>query len=136
MLPVCLWRYAKNEAAAVEVSEVEGDVEAMCEQRFDGGLELRHLLAAEVVRCYNTGCGKAGQPRCPLVEQQFRASIDRKYYAWCSAEESCVAMLPFLWNTVAISKYEIIGASEQPVLLNALMEMGTQIKHARSMRKE
>lgn len=57
---------------------------------------------AEYNVAYDTGCGKAGQPRCvcPLLEQQFRASIDRKYYAWCSAEESCVAMLPFLWSTV------------------------------------
>ena len=93
---------------------------------------------AEYNVAYSTGCGKAGQPRCvcPLAEQQFRVSIDRKYYAWCSAEESCVAMLPFLWNTVATSKYVIIGASEQPVLLKALTEMGTQIKHARSMREE
>ena len=57
---------------------------------------------AEYNVAYTSGCGKAGQPRCvcPVAEQQFRASIDRKYHAWCSAEESCVAMLPFLWNTV------------------------------------
>ena len=47
---------------------------------------------AEYNVAYTSGCGKAGQPRCvcPVAEQQFRASIDRKYHAWCSAEESCV----------------------------------------------
>ena len=89
---------------------------------------------AEYNVAYTSGCGKAGQPRCvcPVAEQEFRASIDRKYHAWCSAEESCVAMLPFLWNTVGTAKYEIIGAAQQPVLLETLKDIGTSIKHGRT----
>ena len=80
---------------------------------------------------YDTGCGtKPGEPRCacPVAEQQFKASIDRKYYDWCAAEPLCVAMLPFLWNTVHTSKYAIIGATDQHVLLETLTELGTKIK--------
>ena len=81
---------------------------------------------------YSTGCGtKKGQPKCacPIAEQQFKASIDQKYYDWCTAEPSCVAMLPFLWNTVRTSKYEIIGAVDQHVLLEKLTELGSKIKY-------
>jgi hypothetical protein len=42
-----------------------------------------------------------------------------------------VAMLPFLWNTVHTSKYEIIGAAQQPILLQKLTEIGTWIKRNR-----
>jgi hypothetical protein len=76
---------------------------------------------AEYNVAYTSGCGEAGQPKCvcPVAEQQFKASIDRKYFSWCAAEPSCVAMLPFLWNTVHTSKYEIIGAVDQPVLTSS-----------------
>ena len=79
---------------------------------------------------YNTGCGKTGQPNCvsPNATQQFKASIDQKYHDWCAAEELCVAMLPFLWNTVRTSKYEIIGAAQQPIVLETLKKLGTKIK--------
>jgi hypothetical protein len=38
-------------------------------------------------------------------------------------------MLPFLWNTVHTTKYEIVGASDMPILLRTLTRLGTQIKH-------
>ena len=81
---------------------------------------------------YTSGCGpeKGQKPcACPNGTQQFKAMIDQKYYDWCAAEESCVAMLPFLWNTVRTSKYEIIGAVDQHVLLEKLTELGSKIKY-------
>jgi hypothetical protein len=80
---------------------------------------------------YSTGCGMAGQPKCvvPDTTQQFKARIDQKYFDWCAAEDLCVAYLPFLWNTVHTQRYEIIGAADQPILLKALTQFGTQIKH-------
>ena len=80
---------------------------------------------------YDSGCG-VGKERpcvCPNATQDFKASIDQKYFEWCVAEELCVAMLPFLWNTVHTSKYEIIGAAQQPILLQKLTEIGTWVKH-------
>eukprot|EP01052_Picozoa_sp_SAG31_P017156 SAG31_NODE_1161_length_9593_cov_3.825629_7_plen_609_part_00 len=79
---------------------------------------------------YTAGCGKAGQPPCVVnnATQHFKIRIDLKYYEWCAAEKLCVAMLPFLWNTVHTSKYEIIGAAQQPLLLQALTRLGSSIK--------
>ena len=60
--------------------------------------------------------------------QMFKAQLSDKYFDWCKAEPSCVAMLPFLWDTVHTSKYEIMGAADMPILLERLRGIGRKIK--------
>ena len=41
---------------------------------------------------YSSGCGSGSQRPCvsPNSTQEFKATIDQKYFEWCVAEESCV----------------------------------------------
>ena len=67
-----------------------------------------------------------------LAEQALRVARDRKYYEWCSAHTSCVAMLVFLWNTVG-GREIIFGVAEQPLVRAAMVEIGTKIKQRQRM---
>ena len=61
-------------------------------------------------------------------EQQLRVTRDQHYFEWCDSHSLCVAMLVFLWNTVATSKEDIFGVSAQPIVRSALTRIGAEIK--------
>lgn len=64
----------------------------------------------------------------PDAEQAYRAARFLKYMAWCEQEPSCVAALPFLWNTVHSRGEWLIGAGNQPTLLQTIKPIGERIK--------
>ena len=78
---------------------------------------------------------KHGEKSMPTAAQQaVRAARDRRYYQWCADEELCVAMWVFLWRSVHTSTGWLTGVEDQrEVLLPALVEMGTAIKHRHTL---
>jgi hypothetical protein len=74
---------------------------------------------------------KRGEKALPSAAQQaVRAARDRSYYQWCLEEELCVAMWVFLWRSVHTASGWLTGVEDQrEVLLPALADMGTAIKH-------
>jgi hypothetical protein len=49
-------------------------------------------------------------PQLPSAgDQRLRAARDRRYFQWCAAEESCVAMLVFLWASLSAPSAWLIG---------------------------
>jgi hypothetical protein len=72
----------------------------------------------------------------PVVDQQRRAARDQKFYNFCVNSTACVAYLPFLWTTIPTSGALLKGVASQPVLLHALSQIGSEIKHAAAVAHE
>jgi hypothetical protein len=64
-------------------------------------------------------------------EQAFKATINRRFHEWCEAEELCVAMWVFLWESQRIGTGGwVVGVDQMAeVLQPALVKIGRQIKN-------
>jgi hypothetical protein len=70
-------------------------------------------------------------PQLPSAgDQQLRAARGRRYFQWCAAEESCVAIFVFLWTSLSALSAWLIGVDQQATVLQpVLAQIGGQIKN-------
>ena len=62
------------------------------------------------------------------ADQQRRAARDMLFYQYCRNTSICVAYWPFLWQTIRSPSTVLVGAGDQPLLLDTLRQIGTEIK--------